>query len=596
MKSTTETSSVSAATPITDYDSIPWVRLEKYVRRLQQRIYRAENLGKKREVKNLQRLLMRSKAALLLSIRQATQINKGKRTAGVDGYKVATNKERNELYNKMKDYNIFMHNPSPALRKYIPKGKGQLRPLGIPTMIDRVYQNVVKMALEPQWEQRFESISYGFRPKRSTHDAVAIIFNKIHAKSKKKWIFEGDFKGCFDNLNHDYILEQLAGFPAKDTIARWLKAGFVDNNVFNKTESGTPQGGIVSPLLANIALHGMEEEIGVKYRSKTEKKTGKVYHEVSDTKTVVRYADDFVIICETKEEAESMYDKLKPYLNKRGLELAPEKTKVSHISEGFDFLGFNFRQYATNKEKGRLWKLIVKSSKKSQTKMKEKIKECFKTHQGNNVLTLIKDLNPIIRGYANYWRIIASKETFSKMDAYIWKKTKRFLKKLHPKKSWKWIANKYFQEDIHGQSKDKWLLTEPNKKYQLIRMAWTTIVRHMPVAYKNTPYDKELKEYYHARDVKMFEKDTVASRQKLAKKQKHKCPLCRTSLLTGEALETHHTKAKAKGGTNEYKNLALVHGSCHILWHKAFPAKGEIPSNKQVIAFSKMLNKKKIIL
>ncbi|MEI4618422.1 group II intron reverse transcriptase/maturase, partial [Bacillus cereus] len=385
MKNATETSYVSAATPLASFDDIPWVKLKKYVRRLQQRIYRAESLGKKRDVKNLQRLLMRSKAALLLSIRQVTQINKGKRTAGVDGFKVASNRERTKLYNKIKNYNIYNHNPSPALRKYIPKGKKKLRPLGIPTMIDRTFQNIVKLALEPQWEYRFESISYGFRPKRSAHDAVSIIFNKTNAKSKKKWIFEGDFKGCFDNLNHNYILEQLAGFPAKKTIEKWLKSGFVDNNVFHVTETGTPQGGIVSPLLANIALHGMEAEIGVKYRKKTEKKTGKVYHEVFDTKTVVIYADDFVIICETKKEAESMYEKLKPYLKKRGLELAPEKTKVVHVTEGFDFLGFKFRHYPTNKEKGRLWKMIVKPNKKSQSKMIDKVRECFKKHQGGNV-------------------------------------------------------------------------------------------------------------------------------------------------------------------------------------------------------------------
>lgn len=197
VKSTTESSYVSAATPLTSFDNIPWVRLEKYVRRLQQRIYRAESLGKKREVKTLQRLLMRSKAALLLSIRQVTQINKGKRTAGVDGFKASTPKQRVELYNKIKDYNIYRHNPLPALRKYIPKGKGKLRPLGIPVMIDRTFQNIVKLALEPQWEYRFESISYGFRPKRSTHDAVDVIFRKIDTKSKKKWTFEGDFKGCF---------------------------------------------------------------------------------------------------------------------------------------------------------------------------------------------------------------------------------------------------------------------------------------------------------------------------------------------------------------------------------------------------------------
>ncbi|MFV0944361.1 group II intron reverse transcriptase/maturase [Bacillus pacificus] len=592
MKNATEKSYVSAATPLASFDDIPWVKLEKYVRRLQQRIYRAESLGKKREVKNLQRLLMRSKAALLLSIRQVTQINKGKRTAGVDGFKVASNRERTALYNKIKDYNIYSHNPSPALRKYIPKGKNKLRPLGIPTMIDRTFQNIVKLALEPQWEYRFESISYGFRPKRSTHDAVEMLFKKLHAKTNKKWIFEGDFKGCFDNLNHDYILEQLADFPAKNTIAKWLKAGFVDNNVFHATDTGTPQGGIVSPLLANVALHGMEDEIGIKYISYKSTRTGTTEYEVRG-KTVIRYADDFVILCESKEEAESMYEKLKPYLKKRGLELAPDKTKVVHISEGFDFLGFNFRHYPTNKEKGRLWKMIVKPTKKSQSKMIEKIRECFKTHQGGNVATLIKDLNPIIRGYANYWKIVSSKRIFGNMDNYIWGKTKRFVKKLHPNKPWKWIKKQYFHPDIHGQSKDQWLLTDPTKTYQLISMSWTTITKHVPVKYKNTPYNKELKEYYRKREIKKFEQDNVEYRQKLAKKQKHKCPLCGTSILTDEALEKHHRKPKCHGGTDEYKNLALVHTSCHILWHKTFPAKGAIPSKKQENAFRKMLGKKK---
>ncbi|MGG0454247.1 group II intron reverse transcriptase/maturase [Priestia megaterium] len=596
MISTSEPLIVSATLPLTDFDSIPWVKLEQYVRKLQQRIYRAESLGHKRKVKSLQRLLMRSRASLLLSIRQVTQINKGKRTAGVDGYKIVSNKERTELFNKMYKYSIFMHNPSPTLRKYIPKCKNnKLRPLGIPTMVDRVYQNVVKLALEPQWEQRFESISYGFRPKRSPHDAVEIIFRKLNARSKKKWIFEGDFRGCFDNLDHQYILKQIEDFPAKDIIQKWLKAGFIDNNVFNMTESGTPQGGIISPVLANIALHGMEAEIGVKYRF-TRRKTGKIQNEIVDTKTVVRYADDFVILCETKREAMSMYEKLKPYLEKRGLELAPEKTKVSHISEGFDFLGFNFRQYPVNKIKGQLWKMLIRPNKKSISKMIEKIRECFKKKQGSNVVNLIKDLNPIIRGYANYWNTVTSKKIFSKMDSYIWKKVKHFLKRLHPNKPWKWINTVYFHADIRGQSKNKWLLTSQDKKYQLIRMNWTPIIRHVPVTYRNSPFDHNLVEYYQSRDIKKFKNDNIALRQKLAKTQKHKCPLCQTSILTEEGLEIHHKNPKFHGGTNEYRNLTLVHTTCHILWHRTFPAKGTVPNGKQTKAFSKMLRKRKIII
>lgn len=254
----------STTSLISDISQVEWIKIERYVEKLQQRIFNAESQGNHRKVRELQRLLIRSKSALLLSIKQVTQINKGKRTAGVDGYKALTPKERTELYNKMVVQDISLHNPKPAKRIYIEKKNGKLRPLGIPVIKDRVYQNIVKMALEPQWEFRFEPTSYGFRPKRSTHDAIEAIFNKL-APKKKQWIFEGDFKGCFDNLNHDYILEQLGNFPAKDLIVKWLKAGYIDNKVFNVTEQGTPQGGIISPLLANIALHGLEEAVGVKY-------------------------------------------------------------------------------------------------------------------------------------------------------------------------------------------------------------------------------------------------------------------------------------------------------------------------------------------
>jgi RNA-directed DNA polymerase len=232
----------SAHVSYTDWNLVDWKSVQTYVTKLRQRIYRAEQLNQSRKVRKLQRLLLRSEANLLLSIRRVTQQNRGKRTPGVDEYTALSRRERNELYKQLRNQVILRHRPKPAKRTYIAKKNGKSRPLGIPTIKDRVYQNVVRNALEPQWEARFEAISYGFRPKRSTHDAIRSIFNRINGGSKKKWIFEGDFKACFDLLNHDWILKQVANFPASLLIKRWLRIGYVEQENFTETQEGTPQG------------------------------------------------------------------------------------------------------------------------------------------------------------------------------------------------------------------------------------------------------------------------------------------------------------------------------------------------------------------
>ncbi|WP_429087948.1 reverse transcriptase domain-containing protein [Brassicibacter mesophilus] len=268
---------------------------------------------------------------------------------------------------------------------------------------------------------------------------MARIFLSCRRGSKKRWIFEGDFKGCFDNLNHDYIMGQIEEFSYADLIGKWLKAGYVDNGVFNETEFGSGQGSIISPLLANIALLGMEELLGIKYKPVKNNGIIRSYRNVTKY-TLVFYADDFVVMCNTQKDAEDVYGLLKPYLEKRGLELSPEKTRIASIEEGFDFLGFNVRLYQTCQGE----KLLIKPSKESIKKAKETISQQVQKLKCNNVNAVIEKLNPIIRGIGNYWSPSVAKRTYSHIDHHVWKSTFKFLKYLHPTKSKTWIIGRYY--------------------------------------------------------------------------------------------------------------------------------------------------------
>ena len=470
LRNTTNNICVSVSSDITDWDTINWYSVEKYVDKQQKRIYEAEVNKDKRKVRNIQRMLTNSRAVLLLAVRRVTEINKGRNTPGPDGFLAKTSKEKGELVDRLSKKNIYNYIPSPTRRIYIPKKNGKKRPLSIPSITDRIYQEIIRIILEPQMEARFEPTSYGFRPKRGVYDAIERIFLNIKG-NKWCWVFEGDFEGCFDNLSHDFILKQLKGFTLKGVVERILKAGYLDNNVFNETIKGTPQGGLLSPLLANIALTGLEEYLNITYKEIKHDKNDDEYvtYATKGDYRVVRYADDFVIFAKTKEEINEVRNILEPYLDERGLELAEDKTKITHTHKGFNFLGFNCRLYKNQNR----YKCLIKPSKESIKKAKMKISDIFYYCRGNSIDLLIDKLNPVIE--------------------------------LHPHKSWKWIVNKYFpQYDEKGNFTGKWTLVGPNDKNQITKMASIPIRRWNMIKYNYSPYDVSKTEYFENRMRKQF--------------------------------------------------------------------------------------------
>ena len=471
--------------------NINWYKVKRDILKIQQRIYRAVADGNFRKAKRLARLLVNDSRVLLYSIRIVTQKNGGKSTSGIDGNVYLAHESRMRLFYEMNEENIKLHKVKPVRRVYIPKKNNELRPLGIPTIKDRIYQNICKMALEPMFEPKFESTSYGFRPIRGQQDAISKIYSHIRYYNRP-YIFEGDFEACFDNLNHEFILNELKDFPLVGLIRDWLEAGYLHNDNFYVTESGTPQGGIISPLLANIALHGMEKALKIKYKKYKRSNDKYSYKNVSKY-VVVRFADDFVVLCKTKDDTEKVPELLKDYLKNRGLTLSPEKTHITHLDDGFDFLGINFRSYKTNDG----IKVITKPSKDSINSFKNKVRALYRmVLYTRDFESFIIALNNLIRGTALYWRMTSASKVFHKMDYFIWNKTKKLLHRLYPKKSHKWIKGKHFKPSSNRECKDKYLFTDPETGCQLIRMSWTKVkYNNYPLKYGVSPYDKENWDY-----------------------------------------------------------------------------------------------------
>ena len=454
--------------PKPQWNTLDWKKVEKHVNRLQTRIAKAVTQGKWNLVKRMQYLLTHSFNAKTLAVKRVTQ-NKGKRTAGIDGAKWTTPNSRMNAVLKLSDKK---YKAKPLKRVYIPKpGTRKKRPLGIPTMHDRAMQTLYALALQPIAETTSDTRSFGFRLYRSTQNALQYSYCCLSGNYSARWIVEGDIKGCFDNINHSWLLDNIP--MDRSILKQFLKAGFVYNRHLNPTIAGTPQGGIISPILANMTLDGLEKTISSVYHVG---KTGKIYKRRYNPHKVnfLRYADDFIVTADSEDIALEIVDLIKGFLKERGLELSTEKTRITHIDDGFDFLGWNFRKYRG--------KLLIKPSKKSIKNITRKLGDVIRRGKAWKQEDLIKVLNPIITGWSNYHRSAVSRETFSKLDNKVWNILWGWAKRRHPTKRSTWIANKYW----HSGATRNWVFSTGKNRLKLF--SDTKIVRITGLKLDKNPF------------------------------------------------------------------------------------------------------------
>ncbi len=543
------------------WNKLPWRKLEKHVYRIQKRIYQARQRGDVRAVQKLQKLLMKSEAARLLAVRRVTQENQGKKTSGVDGIKNIHPRQRIAMAESIHPKHWKNQKVRPVRRVWIPKpGKAEKQPLGIPTMLERAKQALVKAGLEPEWEAVFEPNSYGFRPGRSCQDAIEAIYSNVRYKAK--YVLDADIKGCFDNINQEKLLEKLNTTTAiRHIVKLWLKAGVMDGTDFAPTEAGTPQGGVISPLLANIALHGLEEIVKKGYSKN---------HSV-EKPVVIRYADDFLILHSNLKAIQQAAEVVETWLKDMGLHLNQKKTQITHTytpyegNVGFDFLGFNVRQYAvgkTHQKKNTNGKklefvAIIKPSKEAIERHLREMSKRIKELRGAPQEKLIRELTPIIRGWSNYYRTAAASDTYAYCDHHMTQQLISWAKWRHAKKGTGWVLDKYWP-DIKNRD---W--TFGTDKMKLRRHRETPIIRpYAKVKGTASPYDGDL--IYWSQRLKTH----PIVRQKLAtllQKQNGKCRWCELTFKDGDKIEIDHIDGNHTN--DKLSNLAALHLHCHDQRH-----------------------------